>query len=179
MDPDGLAFQDLYVGKVFKTSEEVEQFVKNWGARHLSPFIVRSSFKSNDKSNGRIQYSCPHAVNCYTRSKGDRKLQHVLYSKCPAMINVVQNRQEGTYRVTKLDKNHEGHMLGPEVYGSYQKVRKLKEKDLEVIAHLDAVGAARRRVASAVSEKTGMHTIGLKGTSRLEEPFRPPCPPRP
>ena len=92
MDPDGLAFQDLYVGKVFKTSEEVEQFVKNWGARHLSPFIVRSSFKGDDKSNGRIQYNCPHAVNRDSRSKGDRKLQHVLYLKCPAMINVVQNR---------------------------------------------------------------------------------------
>ena len=46
MDPDGLAFQDLEVGKVFKTTEEVEQFVKNWGARHLSPFIVRSSLRA-------------------------------------------------------------------------------------------------------------------------------------
>ena len=106
MDPDSLAFKDLEVGKVFKTTEEVEQFVKNWGARHLSPFIVRSSFKGDDKSNGRLQYSCPHAVNRDTRSKGDRKLQHVLYSKCPAMINVVQNRKEGTWRVTKLEKNH-------------------------------------------------------------------------
>jgi hypothetical protein len=86
MDPDGLAFQDLYVGKEFKTSEEVEQFVKNLGARHRSPF------KGDDKSNGRIQYNCPHAVNRDTRSKGDRKLQRILYSKCPAMINVVQNR---------------------------------------------------------------------------------------
>ena len=34
-----------------------------------------------------------------------------------------------------------------------------------MIADLDAVGAARRRVASAVSEKTGMHTIGLNITS--------------
>ena len=105
------------------------------------------------------KFGCPHAVNRDTRSKGDRKLQYVLYSKCPAMINVVKNRNEGTWRVTKLEKNHKGHMLGPEVYGSYQKVRKLKEKDLEVIADLDGVGAARRRVASAVSEKTGMHTF--------------------
>jgi hypothetical protein len=66
----------------------------------------------------------------------------------------------------------EGYTIHNLAYGAYQKVRKLKEKDLEVIADLDAVGAARRRVASAVSEKTGMHTIGLKGTLSLLENFR-------
>ena len=157
MEPDGLEYHDLEEGKLFRTTEEVDQFVKNWGAKHISPFIIRSSFKGNEKANGRIQYQCPHAVNRDTRSKGDRPLQHVMYSRCPAMINVVQNRKEGIWRVTKLIKSHEGHMLGPDVYGTYQKVRKLKEKDIKSIADLDGVGAARRRVASALSEKTGMH----------------------
>ena len=159
MDPVGLEFHDLDLGKVFKNIEDADQFMKNWGAKHLSPFIVRSSFKGDLKNNGRIQYCCPHAVNRDSRSKGARKLQHVMFSKCPAMINIVQNRKEDTWRVTKVEKNHEGHMLGREVYGSYQKIRKLKEQDLEVIAGLDGVGAARRRVAAAVSEKTGMHTL--------------------
>merc|ERR1719318_602931 len=46
-------------------------------------------------------------------------------------------------------------MIGPAIYGSYQKVRKLSDEDLRKIQELDSVGASRRRVASALSDRTG------------------------
>ena len=35
MDPVGLEFHDLDLGKVFKNIEDADQFMKNWGAKHL------------------------------------------------------------------------------------------------------------------------------------------------
>ena len=143
-------------GNLSPSLDAATKFVNSWADENRSPFIIRSSWKGNEKANGRIQFQCPHGVDRDSRSKGTRPLQHVLYTNCPVMINVVQSRKENVWRVTKLIKKHEGHMLGPEVYGTYQKVRKLQPKDLQEIASLDGVGASRRRVASTLSDKTGI-----------------------
>ena len=156
MENEDVSYDALKEGIIFPTFDAADSFVKKWSRENISPLIIRSSWKGNEKGNGRIQYMCPHGVERDRRSKGTRKLQHLLYSNCPAMINVVQNRKENIWRVSKLIKHHEGHMIGEEVYGSYQTVRKLEPNDLQEIASLDGVGAARRRVAAAISEKTGM-----------------------
>ena len=58
-----------------------------------------------------------------------------------------------------MHKIHNGHMVGRDVYGSYQKVRKMSDADHQMIIELEAVGASRRRVASALSDKTGMANL--------------------
>ena len=75
METTNLDYDELKVGKYFGNVDEVEQFVANWGSKNVSPFVIRSSFKGNEKSNGRLQYACPHAVDRKSRSKGDRPLQ--------------------------------------------------------------------------------------------------------
>ena len=52
------------------------------------------------------------------------------------MVNVMQNRQENKWKVTKVIKEHTGHMIGPDVYGSYQKVRQMSDNDLQMITEL-------------------------------------------
>ena len=71
------------------------------------------------------------------------------------MVNVTQKRQDNTWRITKVIKTHNGHMVGRDVYGSYQKIRRMSDMDHQFITELDAVGASRRRVASALGDKTG------------------------
>ena len=150
-----LSFDCLSEGLQFNSLEVAEKYVQSWCDEHLFPLIIRSSFKGNENQNGRIQFCCPHGVLRKSKTKGERPLQHVQYSACPAMLNVVQNRQGNCWRVTKVKKKHEGHMLGPAIYGSYQKVRKMSDEDLRMIQELESVGASRRRVASALSDKTG------------------------
>ena len=58
-------------------------------------------------------------------------------------------------------------MLGAEVYGSYQKVKKLDEQDIQVVTELEGVGASRRRVASALSDKTGDIAVCVQTCSLL------------
>ena len=56
-----------------------------------------------------------------------------------------------------MNLKHQGHMLGPEVFGGYQNVRKLTTEDIQFINELDAVGvgATRRRIAERIGQKTG------------------------
>ena len=150
-----LGFDCLSEGLQFNNLEVAEKYIQSWCDQNLFPLIIRSSYKGDEKHNGRIQYSCPHGIQRKSKAKGERPLQHVQYSACPAMVNVVQNRQANCWRVTKVEKRHEGHMIGPAIYGSYQKVRKMSDEDLQLIQELESVGASRRRVASALSDKTG------------------------
>lgn len=152
---EDLSFDHLKVGQTFESYDDVLSFVKKWGQENLSPFIIRSSYRGNERSNGRIQFLCPHGVERENKSKGERPLQHVLFTNCPALINVNQDRHTDTWTVTKLIKGHEGHMIGPEIYGTYQKVRKMSAKDIKSVNEMDGVGASRRRVAEAISENTG------------------------
>ena len=41
-------------------------------------------------------------------------------------------------------------MLGPDVYGGYQKVCKMSSEDINFVNELDGVGAARRRIAERI-----------------------------
>ena len=147
------SYEELQVVLTFASFEEAEEYVKAWGNHNLSPLIVRGSHRGSDKVNGRIQYLCPHGLQRKPKSKGERVHQHVHYNACPVMINVMQNRQANLWRVTKVMKVHAGHMIGRDVYGSYQKVKKLSENALQMVAEMDAVGASRRRVAAALSDK--------------------------
>ena len=54
-----------------------------------------------------------------------------------------------------MNLKHQGHKLGPEVFGGYQDVRKLATEDIQFINELDAVGASRRRIAERIGQKTG------------------------
>ena len=85
----------------------------------------------------------------------------MLYTGCGATVMIVQNRQANCWKVTKVQKEHNGHMIGREVYGTYQKVRKMSDADIQMISDLEGVGASRRRIASALSDKTG-HVYGTK-----------------
>ena len=54
---------DLKEGLTFASYELVDSFVKKWSDKNLSPLIIRSSFRGNEDSNGRIQYVCPHGID--------------------------------------------------------------------------------------------------------------------
>ena len=47
-------------------------------------------------------------------------------------------------------------MLGPDVFGGYQNVRKMSEDDIRFVNKLDRVGAAHRPIAERMGQKTGM-----------------------
>ena len=70
------------------------------------------------------------------------------------MINVNQDRKNNTWSITKVVNKHLGHMIGPEVYGGYQNVRKMTEDDVQFVNELDAVGASRRRIAERMGQQT-------------------------
>ena len=146
----------LREGVTFPSFEEADAFIKEWSADQMSPIITRSSFRGNERSNGRIQYVCPHGVERTTRSKGGRPRQHVLYTNCPFLVNINENRKNQTWKITKLVTKHQGHMLGPDVFGGYQNIRKMSEDDIKFVNELDGVGAARRRIAERMGQKTGM-----------------------
>ena len=152
---EDLSFEKLSEGLTFNSCEVASKFIDAWCDHNLSPLRIRSSFKGTDKINGRLQFICPHGIQRKTKQKGERPLQHVHYSACLAMINIVENKPGNYWKVTKLNVVHNGHMLGPEVYGSYQKVRKMSDNEIQMINDFDGVGASRRRVASALSDKTG------------------------
>ena len=107
-------------------------------------------------SNERIQYVCPHGVVRTTSSKGGHPRQHVLYTNCPFLVNINENRKNQTWKITKLVTKHQGHMLGPDVFGGYQNIRKMSEDDIQFVNELDGVGAARRHIAERMGQKTGM-----------------------
>ena len=136
-------------------SYEVDSFIQKWSVDCFSPVIKRSSFRGHDKVNGRIQYMCPHGVERQPRSKGARPRQHILFTNCPFVINVNENRKTNRWIVSKMNLKHQGHKLGPEVFGGYQDVRKLATEDIQFINELDAVGASRRRIAERIGQKTG------------------------
>ena len=154
-----LSFQNLEKGLSFCTKEDAEKYMKLWCDKHLFPLVVRGSFKGTETINGRIQYTCPHGVQRKTISTGERPLQHVLYTGCLAMVTITQNRQGNVWWVSKVHKEHSGHMCGAEVYGSYQTNKKMSDKDYQMITELESVGASRRRVASALSDKTGKQDL--------------------
>ena len=58
----GHEMDDLKEGLTFASYELVDSFVKKWSDKNLSPLIIRSSFRGNEDSNGRIQYVCPHGM---------------------------------------------------------------------------------------------------------------------
>lgn len=153
---------DLKEGLTFASYELVDSFVKKWSDKNLSPLIIRSSFRGNEDKNGRIQYVCPHGIERTTKSKGGRPKQHVMYTNCTALINVNQIRKDNTWKVTKVVTKHRGHMLGPDVYGGYQKVRKMSSEDIKFVNELDGVGAARRRIAERIGEKTGQFIFEMR-----------------
>ena len=152
---DSDEIEDLEVGMQFASYEAAQDFINKWCAKNYSPFVLRGSFRGSEKVNGRLQYSCPHGIQRKSKNTGERPLQHVHFTDCPAMLNIMQNRAGKIWIVIKPETHHRGHMQGPEVYGSYQKVRKLSEGDLQMVQDLEAVGASRRRVASVLSDKTG------------------------
>ena len=155
MESDDDIVTHLYEGLQFSSFDVAQDYISRWCAKNHSPLIIRGSYRGSDKVNGRIQYSCPHGIQRKSKNTGERPLQHVNFTDCPAMVNVMQHRASNCWRITKLCKDHKGHMMGPAVYGSYQNVRKLSDDHLQMVQDLEAVGASRRRVASVLSDKTG------------------------
>ena len=47
----------------------------------------------------------------------------------------------------------QGHLLGPDVFGGYQNVRKMSEDDIRFDNELDGVGATRRHIAERMGQK--------------------------
>ena len=135
----------LKEGLFFGSYEEVDTFVKKWSADYFSPLIIRSSFRGHEKANGRLHYCCPHGVERQSRAKGDRPRQHVLFTNCPFVIHVNENRQTKRWTISKVN---------PDVYGGYQNVRKMSDEDVKFMNELDAVGASRRRIAERMGDKT-------------------------
>ena len=159
--PNDVGFDKLKNGLEFHSADEAEDYLKLWSAENFSHLIIRGSFRGNETTNGMIQFTCPHGIQRKLKYKDKRHHQHHLYYGCCAMVNVMQNRQEKKLSFTKVIKEHTGHMIGRDVYGSYQKVRKMSDNDLQMITELEAVGASRRRVASALSDKTGNKSIRM------------------
>ena len=50
-------------------------------------------------------------------------------------------------------------MHGPDQFGGYQNVRKMSEDDIRFVNELDGVGAARRRIAERMGQKTDLSQI--------------------
>ena len=145
----------LKEGLSFESYEEVGTFVQKWGVDCFLPVIKRSSFRGHEKTNGRIQYFFPSGVERQFRFKGARPRQHVPFTNCPFVINVNKNRKLGKWMICKLNLKHQGHMLGPEVFGGYQTVRKLATEDIQFINELDDVVASSRRIAERIGQTTG------------------------
>ena len=159
--PNDVGFDALKNGLEFHSADEAEDYLKLWSAENFSHLIIRGSFRGNETTNGMIQFTCPHGIQRKLKYKDKRHHQHHLYYGCCAMVNVMQNRQEKKLSFTKVIKEHTGHMIGRDVYGSYQKVRKMSDNDLQMITELEAVGASRRRVASALIDKAGNKSIRM------------------
>ena len=134
--PNDVGFDKLKNGLEFHSADEAEDYLKLWSAENFSPFIIRGSFRGNETTNGRIQFACPHGIQRKVKYKDKQHRQHHLCSGCCTMVNVMQNRQENKWKVTKVIKEHTGHMIGPDVYGSYQKVRQMSDNDLQMITEL-------------------------------------------
>ena len=161
-----LGFDCLSEGLQFNYLEVAEKYIQSWCDQNLFPLIIRSSYKGDEKHNWRIQYSCPHGIQRKSKAKGERPLQHVQYSACPAMVNVVQNRQANCWRVTEVEKRHEGHMIGPAICSSYQKARKMSNEDLwswSLLVHPDVESRLHSVTRQEMCTRQRMSTMHLEG----------------
>ena len=75
---------NLKEGLKFGAHKDVDKYVKEWSDANLSPFIIRSSFRGNENSNGRIQYVCPHGVDL-------NSLTEIVFDAQPLFPNPMQS----------------------------------------------------------------------------------------
>jgi hypothetical protein len=68
-----------------------------------------------------------------------------------------------------MQKKHNGHMVGPSIYGSYQKVRKMNDEDLQMIQDLEAVGAWNVYNTKDVYNALGKIKQTIADVGKLEE----------
>ena len=70
-------------------------------------------------------------------------------------VHIFKSKRDKSFKVTLCNKNHDGHMVGDGVYGSYPTVRKMTETSQKRVLELEGVGASRRRTADVLGEETG------------------------
>ena len=169
------AFDELEVGMSFANYDDACIYIRKWCDENKMPLVKRDSCRGDAPGvSGRILYQCPHAINRKSKSKGMRKLQSVNFTACKFKVNIYESKKHGDFRVTYCHKNHDGHLVGDFVYGSYPTVRTMSETTKQKVAEFDAVGASRRRIADVISDETGSNQVkGLSRNSIFEPPFGP------
>jgi hypothetical protein len=81
-------------------------------------------------------------------------VQRINYTACPCRVYINQ-KDKGVWKITQAVLNHSGHLLGPDIYGSYSHVKKLTPEDEEFVKELMKAKAAPRNIAMCLSQRTG------------------------
>ena len=125
---------ELKVGDAFSSRDAVIEKMKTYCDRKFTP-LIRVSNRAGDLPNliyGRIVYKCTHGHTRKSKATSDRPFQKVNFTGCPAVININQNK-DGDWKGTKMESNHQGHVMNRENYFSYPHVRKLNKDDLDYV----------------------------------------------
>ena len=149
-------YDELQVGLSFTSYDAACDYIKNWTDSNKLPLVKRDTSRGNEKTPGRLLFECPHAIKRRYKSKGAREKRSVNYTACNSRVNIYESKRDGVFRVTLCIKEHDGHLTGEAVYGSYPTVRAMTPTTKQKIMQLESVGASRRRVADLMSENTGI-----------------------
>ena len=160
-------FDELKVGLTFSDYDSACSYIKQWCDINKMPLVKRDTARGNESTPGRLLFECPHATKRQYRTKGVREKRSVNFTDCKSRVNIYESKKLGGFRVTLCVTQHEGHLVGESVYGSYQTVRKLSEASQQKIIELDGVGASRKRVAEYMSDETGKRLVILHETQLM------------
>ena len=168
-----LAKGELKVGTTFPSYRESCRSVQEYFDNNYEPLVIRSSDdgKVKEGRRGRIQIVCSHGYHRKSKASSSRPHQAINFTNCLAGVNI-NEQATGEWRVTKANFQHSGHLVGPDVYGSYAKQKKLDEETEDYVEELAKAGAAPRNIADCLNAKTGKRYQGKDVTniiSRLKQ----------
>ena len=170
-----LQTDEIKVGKLFKNYDEVVKAVKDWCYSSCTPLIlkgVRGNLSEGGEDPGRIQFICTHGNKRKSKATSLRPAQRVNYTGCLARININQQRKTLDWKITTARLDHDGHLIGDDVYGTYKHVKKLSEDDEEYARELiNEAKILPRNLASCLSSRTG-NSFTPKDAQNLIERFK-------
>ena len=109
---------------------------------------------STNDSKSRISYTCPHSIYYKSQSTGKRKVAPNKYSACPVIINI-NEKDDKTFKVTKVVLEHQNHEVGKEVYDQYVRSKRLTgEQENAVRSYLETEPTSKE-VAKLLKYITG------------------------
>jgi len=119
---------NIFCGKTFNSYDEAVNSVRKLCDKTFTPFILkgtRGNFSSGGEELGRISFICTHGNERKSKATSQRPSQRVNYTACP---NINKQRNVGEWKITTARLQHDGHLLGEDVYGTYKHVKKLSEE---------------------------------------------------